>query len=531
MIEAFWIPLLPPYLIGLGLSWAIEALLTPRPVAPWRRPGAAVAVHVGVWTLAFALELALFRRPYFAVANVLAIELLIVLVSNTKFRALREPFVYADFEYFLDAIKHPRLYLPFFGVWRALAAGSGYLLILWAGLALEDSVMAGASIWLLSFLWLAEESSFDRISPIVPFLLHVFAIGIIGAVIGWQGGRRLKWSNEEPAVDLIELGLAPYLWLYSAEEKKPIQKSLFVESPFHSNEENNGKPGEQPHLLVVQSESFFDVRRQYPQINREILTNFDSLKADAEMHGLVKVKSWGANTVRTEFGFLSGLPASKLGVHRFNPYRKLASQSVPTIATYLRSRGYRTICVHPYHGQFYRRAKVIPLLGFDEFVDITEFADAERQGVYVGDIALGDYVSGLLNAAKVPLFIHVITMENHGPLHWESVSADDFACLSNGSLPLECKDLIAYARHLRNADEMFKRLGESLQASERPGAMCLYGDHVPLMVQVYDQLGYASGDTDYLIWRTGLAEAAGLTCDLEIHELAGHFLRRAGIAA
>ncbi len=34
----------------------------------------------GEWTLAFALELMLFRRPYFAVANVLAIGLLIVLV-------------------------------------------------------------------------------------------------------------------------------------------------------------------------------------------------------------------------------------------------------------------------------------------------------------------------------------------------------------------------------------------------------------------------------------------------------------------
>ncbi|MGH8816797.1 MAG: hypothetical protein ACREX5_09420 [Achromobacter pestifer] len=151
MIEAFWIPLLPPYLIGLVLSFLVEALLTPRPVAPWRRPAAAVGVHVGVWTLAFALELMLFRRPYFAVANVLAIELLIVLVSNAKYQALREPFVYPDFEYFTDAIKHPRLYLPFFGIGRAIAAGGGYGIALWAGLLLEESVTAGAGIWLVSF--------------------------------------------------------------------------------------------------------------------------------------------------------------------------------------------------------------------------------------------------------------------------------------------------------------------------------------------------------------------------------------------
>jgi len=170
VIEAFWIPLLPPYLMGLALSFAVEASLAPRPVAPWRRPMAAVGVHVGVWTLAFALELMLFRRPYFAVANVLAIELLIVLVSNAKFQALREPFVYPDFEYFTDAIRHPRLYLPFFGLTRAMAAGGGYGAALWAGLALEDSVTAGAGIWLVSFAELPQEHAFDPTAPLVPFL-------------------------------------------------------------------------------------------------------------------------------------------------------------------------------------------------------------------------------------------------------------------------------------------------------------------------------------------------------------------------
>src|SRR3546814_4181005 len=114
-----------PFCLGLALSWGLESLLKPRPVAPWRRPLAAIAVHVGIWTILFGLELALFRRPYFAIANVLAIQALLVLVSLSKFWTLKEPFVYSDFEYFLDALRHPRLYLPFLGLANTFLLAAG----------------------------------------------------------------------------------------------------------------------------------------------------------------------------------------------------------------------------------------------------------------------------------------------------------------------------------------------------------------------------------------------------------------------
>src|SRR5690606_16116693 len=123
---------LPAYLVGLLASWALETLLQPRPHAPWRRAASALGVHIGVWTLAFAQEIALFRRPYVAAANVLALQAVFVIVNNAKFHSLREPFVYPDFIFFTDAIKHPRLYLPFLGWLPPLAAAVGYGLALWA---------------------------------------------------------------------------------------------------------------------------------------------------------------------------------------------------------------------------------------------------------------------------------------------------------------------------------------------------------------------------------------------------------------
>ena len=503
MIEAFWIPLLPPYLIGLALTWAIETLLVPRPVAPWRRPAAALGAHLGVWTLAFALELALFRRPYFAVANVLAIQLLIVLVNNAKYHALREPFVYPDFEYFTDAIKHPRLYLPFFGLARALAAGGGYGAALWAGLALEDSVTAGAGLWLVSFAELPQEHLFDPTAPLIPFFAHTAALAIAGLALAMLAGRRNPVSFDA-CNDLRRLGLIAALWAYGRAERQPTA-DLRSRAPFANAKPPDVLPDPLPDLVVIQSESFFDARRAYPRILREdILANFDQLKSEAIAHGQLKVPAWGANTVRTEFAFLSGMGPDELGIHQYNPYRRLAGQGFPTIASYLKSLGYRTVCVHPYHRSFYRRDKVLPLLGFDEFIGIEAFQHARRDGPYVGDRALGDYIAHMLQQeSDQPLYLHVITMENHGPLHWESVDEADVADVFKGPMPDGCRDLVAYARHLRNADAMFGRVREVLMGRSRAASLCIFGDHVPIMPGVYRRLGLADMATGYLVWQPG----------------------------
>lgn len=528
MIEAFWIPLLPPYLVGLVLSLALETLLKPRPVRPWRRPVAAVGVHVGVWTLAFALELTLFRRPYFGVANVLAIQLLIVLVSNAKFHALREPFVYQDFEYFTDAIRHPRLYLPFFGLTRAMAAGGGYGAALLAGLALEDSVTAGAGIWLVSFAELPQEHMFDPTAPLVPFFAHTFGLVVAGLAIAMLTGRRNSVSFDASS-DLCRLGLLAALWAYGRSERQPIA-DLRASAPFATAKPPDTLSDPLPDLVVIQSESFFDARCAYPKLLREdVLSNFDLLKSEAVAHGQLKVAAWGANTVRTEFAFLSGMDGKALGVHQYNPYRKLVGQGFPTIASYLRKLGYRTVCVHPYHRSFYRRDKVLPLLGFDEFIGIEAFQEAKRDGPYVGDRALAKYVSQMLQQkSDQPVYVHVITMENHGPLHWENVDPDEVFDVFKAPMPEGCHDLVAYARHLRNADAMFGEVRQVLLGQERPAALCIFGDHVPIMPEVYRQIGEVDGETTYLLWQS--SRIPGLTSKCAyVTELAFSYIKIAGL--
>jgi phosphoglycerol transferase MdoB-like AlkP superfamily enzyme len=196
----------------------------------------------------------------------------------------------------------------------------------------------------------------------------------------------------------------------------------------------------------------------------------------------------------------------------------------------LKSLGYRTICVHPYHGSFYRRDTVLPALGFDEFIDIKAFKGAERVGAFVGDQAVGRYVSSLLERDDPrPLFIHVITMENHGPLHMEAVTDDDARAVLNGPMPKGCEDLVAYARHLKNADAMFSELRQTMLRNGRPAGLCVFGDHVPIMPKVYRELGAVSGSTDGLIW--SVEAKAGEPSKQKITSLAADFLSRFALLA
>lgn len=498
MVEQLpWVAVAGPVSVGLALSLALEFALQPQPLPLWRRPLATTAIHGALWLLLFCFELAVFHRPWFAMAIVLAFQLFVVLVNNAKFHSLREPFIFQDFEYFLDALKHPRLYLPFLGTARAVMAVAGFGVAFYGGLHFEPALSASTAL--------------------ADFFLMVAGLALLAAALLWWGARQHLPVTFAPQADLRALGLLTSLWRYAQEERRP--------HPLPAAQDAAPAPAEGavlPHLVVVQSESFFDARRLFAGIRPEVLQAFDALQAAAVCHGQVEVAAWGANTVRTEFAFLSGLSAQALGVHRFNPYRKLARQGVPTLAGLLRQQGYRTVCVHPYHASFYTRAEVYPMMGFDEFIDIESFHDVEKTGPYIGDVALAEKVCALLQqASSQPLFVFVISMENHGPLHLEKALPEDAARLYSTSPPPGCEDLTIYLRHLANADRMAARLRQQLQSMPHPGWLCWYGDHVPIMPRVYAALEEPDGRTDYFLWRNGNVAGQGKRVDLRIEGLGG----------
>ncbi len=474
------------------MSFAVIALLRPALPAPWRWAWQGVVLHAGLWLILHALLVLILGRPWFAMGVGLAFLMLLVQVSNAKFHSLREIFVFQDFEYFTDAIRHPRLYIPFLGWFK-------FAMIVVAVLS-----ALGSGLWL-------------ETAPASRFVLH----GQLGEVAGLliAGGVLLALSKNGPAAvfapdaDMLRLGFLGSLWRYAWAEQSPLRVPNQLPD---AGALSTGRPD----LVVVQSESFFDPRLYFPGIRSDILAEFDQVNAESVCHGQLQVPAWGANTVRSEFAFLTGATEGMLGVHRFNPYRQLLKADVSSVATVLRAAGYRTVCIHPYVASFYRRDMVYPHLGFDEFIDVRSFVGAERFGPYVSDLAVAEKIKSLMSSADEPIFVFVITMENHGPLHLESPDKNDYATLYSKLPPPGCEDMTVYLRHLRNADRMVGDLRNFFTQYSRPVRFCWYGDHVPIMPEVYRQFGPPDGRTNYFVWENRTCES-GARLELKLTELAG----------
>jgi hypothetical protein len=471
-----------PALLGLLASFALCLLLTPKQRSFFSLPKASYAFHIGGFFALLTFEMILFRRPWFAVGNVLALHALVIVVNNAKYHSMREPFLVHDFEYFTDAIKHPRLYLPFFGVGKAIAATIGFIAVLGLGIYWETPLYDQPGVTLT-----------DTYFTIVA----LFVAAAISIRVGMR--YQVKGLSLNPETDYQRLGFVGFLWHYGLLHictKTTTERAEWahsIESPVHSQH--------LPNLVVVQSESFFDPRAEYPNLlDPSILSHFDQTCHEAYGYGALTVPAWGANTIRTESAFLTGHAAKQFGVHQFSPYRHLMKSPKTTLAHALKALGYRTVCVHPYPASFYLRDQLYPKMGFDEFIDITAFTEADKVGQYTGDVPLTEKVLTLLEPSDAPVFVFVITMENHGPLHLEKPDVEDQNAFYVDTQPAECDDLTVYAKHLQNADRMIEMLTTSLSHSDRGGVLAWYGDHVPIMADVYRTLGAPSGETRYFLW-------------------------------
>src|SRR5574343_210125 len=170
-----------------------------------------------------------------------ALLMLVVQVSNAKYHALKESFVFQDFEYFTDAIRHPRLYIPFLGWWKFAMIAVAVVGALVVGLWLE-APRAGAAV---QAGWM-------------------FGLGAI-LLADFGRGPAPCW---EPEADLARQGLLACLWDYGWAERRqpelPAAKWAAAQLPV-----------ERPDIVVVQSESFFDPRGLFAGIRPEVLAEFD----------------------------------------------------------------------------------------------------------------------------------------------------------------------------------------------------------------------------------------------------------------
>ena len=477
-------------LTACGLGFAVL-----QRVAGRKNPipaGHILAILFGLYTA--CLFLLLTARPIMAALCALSLLTLLLTLNRAKEKALREPLIPAD-AYLLPLVfRYPHLYFPFLPI-RVITASLAILALAFATLLLLEkplplirTVNAAASLICAVLLF-----------PAIIFLLRAGFFPTISARL-----LSIFPCSSDAARDAAHNGLmAPllnhFVWAAAFTRSQPDflrtphirpTASSFPESMEQTLADMENTPPDQlPHIILIQAESFCDIRKHVDEPLKNALTgflpNWDDLKTLGRAFDPPE-NAYGAYTMRTEFAMLTGLHAGDLGPWAYNPYILAAKHPLWSLARHLEARGYNTLCVHPYHKDFFSREKIIPNLGFQRFLGLEELDYLKKFGPYTSDFALSNMVTTELTASEQsgrPLFCFIITMEAHGP--WLPGRLTEEAM--RDTLPELTADMCEqslrmYLCHLRHMDMMFKIVAEEntkTERKERERKVWAYGDHMP----------------------------------------------------
>ncbi len=266
--------------------------------------------------------------------------------------------------------------------------------------------------------------------------------------------------------------------------------------------ENNQKPEikdvsvDTPHPSVIffMSESFSDLAGTLYETPGNYLENFKKL-ASQYPHFRMISPTFAGNTSLVEFESLTGLSNAFLPSGAI-PFDHYLHRPTPSLAWILKENGYHTIAIHPFHPWFWNRNVVYPNLGFDQFISIDQFDPEAKKGFYTSDEALVDKIIEVIDASEGKFFIHVVSMENHGPYmpgRYEVNDAHFEHPLSEGlGYETEC-----FLTGLQDADKQLGRLIKYLKRRKEPVICLFFGDHQPsFSIALYGELGKLKAGID-----------------------------------
>ncbi|WP_417451246.1 LTA synthase family protein [Kordiimonas sp.] len=445
-------------------------------------------------------------------------------VSNVKNRVLGEPICAPDLETARHLFIYPEFYVDYVGAKRVVAIFGSFALAVILACTLETSFVSHQSLLPAPAAWAL---------GLLGWMIALYLLARISSRVLTHARARSLGLTFDINTDTARFGYFPLMLLYGLllmDRSEPAAPDTS-----HPPLSHKGKPGGPPDIIAFQAESYFDIDRLYrriPGYEDHTWPALDGLRKNGVSADLLHVPAWGASTMQSEFAFLSGIANENMGVDRINPYQRAAHTGIETIATRLKSLGYRTVCVHPAKKEFFRRSSVIPKMGFDDFIGVEAFSGASRFGPYISDEALGDLIERTIadhkKTSDQPLFVFSITIESHGP--WDEGRLAPW--LDEGVLaatdPTGDRSFAIYRQHMDNVLALFSRLGPEAapDALKRPRTMALYGDHQPAFHDLFDRHGFTDSKVDYLLWHSGCQpEEHGA---LRVENLADKLLEVAG---
>ena len=262
-----------------------------------------------------------------------------------------------------------------------------------------------------------------------------------------------------------------------------------------------------PTVIAIMNETFSDLSvYQNMHAGYEGPQFFKSL-SDTLVRGDLYVSAYGGGTCNTEWEFLTGSSMSFLGTGLY-PYMVYNQQGVPSLAEQFREMGYSTTAMHPNHANNWNRENVYQDLGFDQFLTINDFQDAEKLRGMVTDGATYDKILELLQNDENPQFIFDVTMQNHSGYDTGLIPSSQLEHYSIDGV--EDPEVNEYLSLIEQSDRDLETFINELRNLDRPVVVVFFGDHQPSFPSSYNDLWFTNEDeathtqrlwhTQYFIW-------------------------------
>lgn len=235
-----------------------------------------------------------------------------------------------------------------------------------------------------------------------------------------------------------------------------------------------------PNILFVQLEAFMDPTEvKGIKYSEDPIPNFRKL-TQTFTHGMASAPTTGGGTVRTEFEVMTGNNIDYLTPGEI-PYNTiLKSKYYNSVATTLKSEGYKAHAVHNFQGNFYGRNNAYAKLGFDDFTSKEYMSNYElNEREWVKDVILTKYIEKALDSTKDSDLVYTVSVQGHSSYPTDAENYD-FPIKVSGTLDQKVlNQMYYYVNQIKGTDDFIGELVDMVNKRDEDTIILFYSDHMP----------------------------------------------------
>ena len=244
--------------------------------------------------------------------------------------------------------------------------------------------------------------------------------------------------------------------------------------------DNRTLNNKKPNILFVQLEAFMDPTEvKGIKYSEDPIPNFRKL-TQTFTHGMASAPTTGGGTVRTEFEVMTGNNIDYLTPGEI-PYNTiLKSKYYNSVATTLKSEGYKAHAVHNFQGNFYGRNNAYAKLGFDDFTSKEYMSNYElNEREWVKDVILTKYIEKALDSTKDSDLVYTVSVQGHSSYPTDAENYD-FPIKVSGTLDQKVlNQMYYYVNQIKGTDDFIGELVDMVNKRDEDTIILFYSYHMP----------------------------------------------------